>query len=174
MGHMHDRRSGQRSTKPKKTGEEEKDEDLILQENVELEAPRDKVLQEQTRKVGAHIVDFDELKGLIAIDLAGVCEIRKSRIESDTHHRRGRPTRILWRCQHRDSEPQDGETTILFNRIVSTPGAKFISLDISNIYLNTALKGFQYMRFHIDVISEEGIEEYELRSKVDENGMGLR
>jgi len=45
-----------------------------------------------------------------------------------------------------------------------------MSLDISNMYLNTPLKYFQYIRFHIDVILEEVIEEYDLRSKVDENG----
>ena len=59
---------------------------------------------------------------------------------------------------------------ILFNSIVSTPGAKFMTMDISNMYLNTPLKDFQYMRFHIDVIPEEVIEEYDLRNKVDDKG----
>jgi len=34
---------------------------------------------------------------------------------------------------------------ISFNSIVSTPGAKFMTMDISNMYLNTPLKDFQYM-----------------------------
>ena len=59
---------------------------------------------------------------------------------------------------------------LLFNSIVSTPGAKFMTLDISNMYLNTPLKDFQYMRFNIDVIPAEVIDEYDLKSKVDENG----
>ena len=38
------------------------------------------------------------------------------------------------------------------------------------MYLNTPCQDFQYMRFNIDIIPEEEIEEYDLRSKVDENG----
>ena len=64
---------------PKETSEEEKEEDLILQENAELELPKDKILQEQTRKVGAHIVAFNELKGSIATDLAGDFPIMSNR-----------------------------------------------------------------------------------------------
>jgi len=53
---------------------------------------------------------------------------------------------------------------------LSTPGAKFMTMDISNMYLNAPLKDFQYMRFHIDLIPEEVIEEYNLRGKVDKDG----
>ena len=43
-----------------------------------------------------------------------------------------------------------------------------MTMDISNImYLNTPLKDFQCMRFHIDLIPEEVIEEYNIRDKVD-------
>ena len=59
---------------------------------------------------------------------------------------------------------------ILFNSTISTPGAKFMTIDISNMYLNTPLKDFQYMRFKIDLIPEEVIEEYNLRNKVDKDG----
>ena len=59
---------------------------------------------------------------------------------------------------------------ILFNSIISTPGARFMTMDISNMYLNTPLKDFQYMRFHIDIIPEEVITEYSLRDKVDNAG----
>jgi len=59
---------------------------------------------------------------------------------------------------------------ILFNSITSTPGAKFMTMDISNMYLNTPLKDFQYMGFHTDSIPDEVIEEYNLRDRVDKDG----
>ena len=62
---------------------------------------------------------------------------------------------------------------ILFNSIISMPGAKLMTMDISNMYLNMPLKDFQYRRFHIDLIPEEVIEEYNIRDKVDRtNNMG--
>ena len=45
-----------------------------------------------------------------------------------------------------------------------------MTIDISNMYLNTPLKDFQYMRFHIDLIPEEVIDEYNLRDRVDKDG----
>jgi len=41
-----------------------------------------------------------------------------------------------------------------------------MTMDISNMYVNTPLKDFQYMRFHIDLIPEE----YNLRDRVDKDG----
>ena len=38
------------------------------------------------------------------------------------------------------------------------------------MYLNTPLKDFQYMCFHIDLIPEEVIDEYKLRDRVDKDG----
>jgi len=45
-----------------------------------------------------------------------------------------------------------------------------MTMDISNMYLNTPLKDFQYMRFHIDLIPEEVIEEYNLWDRVVKDG----
>ena len=70
MGHMHARKSGVQSTKPKikklptgatKKQEEEKDELLEQQET-----PRPGVLLDRNERVGAHVVDFTALKGYIA------------------------------------------------------------------------------------------------------------
>jgi len=43
-------------------------------------------------------------------------------------------------------------------------------MNISNMYLNTPLNDLQYMRFHIDLIPEEVIEEYNLRDKLNKDG----
>ena len=78
MGHMHARRSGQRSTKKRNKKTRRRRRKILFykrMQNSELEPHRDKVLLERTRRVGAHIVAFDELKGSIATDLAGVFPI---------------------------------------------------------------------------------------------------
>jgi hypothetical protein len=59
---------------------------------------------------------------------------------------------------------------LLFNSIVSTPGAKFMSLDISNFYLETPMKRYEYMRMKLQDIPDEIIEQYKLKEKVDKNG----
>ena len=49
-------------------------------------------------------------------------------------------------------------TKILFNSIVSTPDTKFKTLDISNMYLDTHLKNYQYMKCRLDIIPQEVID----------------
>jgi hypothetical protein len=52
---------------------------------------------------------------------------------------------------------------ILFNSIISTIGARFMTMDISNFYLNTPLARPEYIRMSIHDIPEEIIIEYKLR-----------
>ena len=59
---------------------------------------------------------------------------------------------------------------LLFNSVVSTPNAKFMSLDISNFYLMTPMKRYEYMRMKLEDIPEEIIVLYNLRDKVDAKG----
>ena len=59
---------------------------------------------------------------------------------------------------------------ILFNSAVSTRNAKFMTMDISNFYLMTPLKKPEYIRVSIKDISEEIINEYQLRKIVDDKG----
>jgi len=60
---------------------------------------------------------------------------------------------------------------ILFNCVISTQGARFMTLDISNFYLMTPLKQPEYIRVKIDNIPEEIINEYKLQEKVNKQGM---
>ena len=57
-----------------------------------------------------------------------------------------------------------------WNSVVSTPGAKWIGMDISNMYLNTPLKRFEYMRIHIKNIPQAIIDEYNLLDPVAHDG----
>ena len=57
----------------------------------------------------------------------------------------------------------------LLNSTISTKGAKFMTADISNFYLMTPLKRFEYIRLKLSDIPEEIIEEYQLRDKADKD-----
>ena len=59
---------------------------------------------------------------------------------------------------------------ILLNSVVSTPGAKFMTIDISNFYLNTPMDRYEYMRMKLDMFPEDVIEDYNLRDRVEPNG----
>ena len=59
---------------------------------------------------------------------------------------------------------------ILFNSVVSTQGAKFMTMDISNFYLMTPLKRPEYIRIKLSDIPEEIINEYNLRELAAPNG----
>ena len=39
---------------------------------------------------------------------------------------------------------------LLFNNVTSTPGAKFMSLDISNFYLMAPMTRYEYVRMNLD------------------------
>ena len=45
-----------------------------------------------------------------------------------------------------------------------------MTIDISNMYLNTPLQDYQYMRFNIKMIPQEVIDHYNLQDKVREDG----
>ncbi|KAL7489707.1 hypothetical protein ACHAW6_015410 [Cyclotella cf. meneghiniana] len=55
----------------------------------------------------------------------------------------------------------------LFNSMISTPGARFMTLDISNFYLMTPLKHPEYLCMKLCDIPPEIIQEYKLKSLVE-------
>ncbi len=54
---------------------------------------------------------------------------------------------------------------MLFNSIISTKGARFMTMDISNFYLMTPLHQPEFIRIELSDIPDEVIEEYKLREK---------
>jgi len=60
---------------------------------------------------------------------------------------------------------------LLFNSVISTKGARFMTIDISDFYLMTPLKRPEFIRISINVIPEETIIEYKLRVISDSKGM---
>lgn len=59
---------------------------------------------------------------------------------------------------------------LLLNSTVSTAGAKFMTLDIKDFYLNTPMDRYEYMRLRIADIPEDVIEHYQLRDKATPDG----
>ena len=55
---------------------------------------------------------------------------------------------------------------ILWNSVISTPGARFAAADIENFYLNTPMARYEYMCMHISLIPDEIIEAYTLLDNV--------
>jgi hypothetical protein len=54
----------------------------------------------------------------------------------------------------------------LLNSVVSTPDAKFMTLDISDFYLNTPMERYKYMRIPLTAIPDCIMEEYQLEPLV--------
>ena len=59
---------------------------------------------------------------------------------------------------------------LLFNSVVSTKGAKFMTADISNFYLNTRLTRPEYIRLKLADIPGKIIMEYKLKQKATADG----
>jgi hypothetical protein len=51
---------------------------------------------------------------------------------------------------------------MLFNSKISTPGARFLVIDINNFYLNTPLERYEYMVVMMTSLPREVIDEYGL------------
>ena len=59
---------------------------------------------------------------------------------------------------------------LLFNSVISTRNAKFMTMDISNFYLMTPLKRPEYISISIKDTPNDIINEYKLRDIADKNG----
>ena len=59
---------------------------------------------------------------------------------------------------------------ILFNSVISTKDAKFMTIDTSNFYLNSPLRRPEFVKIKINNIPEEIIKEYKLCNKVTPTG----
>jgi hypothetical protein len=54
---------------------------------------------------------------------------------------------------------------MLFNSVISTKGARFMTMDISNFYLMTPLHRPEFIRMKLSDIPDKIIDEYKLRNK---------
>ena len=59
---------------------------------------------------------------------------------------------------------------MLLNSIISTPGARFMTMDISNFYLMTPLKRKEYLRMKLSDMPTNVINQYNLRERATADG----
>ncbi len=59
---------------------------------------------------------------------------------------------------------------LLINSIISTAGAKFMTMDIKDFYLNTPMARYEHMRLHIANMPDDVIKHYNLRNKATPDG----
>ena len=59
---------------------------------------------------------------------------------------------------------------LMFNNVISTPNAKFMTIDIKDFYLMTPMDGYEYFRMKIELFLQNIFDKYGLRDKVDADG----
>jgi hypothetical protein len=59
---------------------------------------------------------------------------------------------------------------LLLNSVISTPNAKFMTIDIKDFYLNTPMPRYEYMRLKLSDLPEDFVKQYNLNSKVTKDG----
>jgi hypothetical protein len=60
---------------------------------------------------------------------------------------------------------------LLLNSIISTPYAKFMTLDLKDFYLMTPMKTYKYFHMKLELFPQDIIDKYDLANKVDHNGL---
>jgi hypothetical protein len=59
---------------------------------------------------------------------------------------------------------------LLLNSIISTPNAKFMTLNLKNFYLMTPMKQCEYFHMKLELFPQDIIDKYDLANKVNHNG----
>ena len=62
------------------------------------------------------------------------------------------------------------ESKIVFNSVISTKGAKFMTIDISNFFLSSHMQYPEYMKIHQDDIPQDILEQYQAVQFIDNKG----
>jgi hypothetical protein len=59
---------------------------------------------------------------------------------------------------------------LLLNSVISTPNAKFMTLNLKDFYLVTPMKCYEYFQMKLELFPQDIINLYDLQNKVDHNG----
>ena len=99
-----------------------------------------------------------------------VCNVRPQKAETNR-------TRLTFAGQNMDSGMDNGTPTadlltvkLYLNSVISTPGARFMGIDIKNFYLNTPMDRPEYLKMKLDNFPDDVIEHYGLQEKADDRG----
>ncbi len=59
---------------------------------------------------------------------------------------------------------------LMLNSIISTPNAKFMTINLKDFYLLTPMSQYEYFRMKLELFPRDVIDEYGLQNKVDADG----
>jgi hypothetical protein len=59
---------------------------------------------------------------------------------------------------------------LMFNSIISTPNAKFMTIEIKDFYLMTPMERYKYFRMKLELFPQDIINEHRLHNKADADG----
>ena len=99
-----------------------------------------------------------------------VCTVQPERLEPNRTRFTVGGDRINYPCEVATPTAGMLVTKLLFNSVVSTKGAKFMTMDISNFYVMMPLKQPEYIRMKLADIPQEIIDEYKLLDKATPDG----
>eukprot|EP00804_Cyclotella_cryptica_P028989 CCRYP_012408-RA/>CCRYP_012408-RA protein AED:0.21 eAED:0.21 QI:0/0/0/1/1/1/2/0/880 len=99
-----------------------------------------------------------------------VCNVRPEKAEPNRTHFTVGGDRINYPGEVATPTAEMLTTKLLFNSVISTPGGKFMTMDISNFYLMTPLPGPEYLRLKLSDIPTEIITEYRLDLLAEPDG----
>ena len=115
---------------------------------------------------GAYTIEFIPLSSVPKEETVTysriVCMFRPQKDEE--HRTRLTAGRNLIVCMYDVSTPTASliANKLLFNSVISTPGAKFHGMDIILLYLNKNLSKPRYMRIKLDIVPKEIVDRYNL------------
>ena len=158
---------------------------LEYRDLMKMEKHRETWATSLANEIGRLAQGIREIKGTNTIQFVHKKEIPKNRWRDITYGR------IVVAYRPQKSEPNRSRLTVggdrinypfdvstptadlptikmLWNSVLSTPNAKFITLDVANFYLGTPMERPEFMRLPIKVIPQEIIDHYGLNSKVED------
>jgi hypothetical protein len=59
---------------------------------------------------------------------------------------------------------------LMLNSIISSPNAKFMTINLKDFYLNTPMSRYEYFRMKLELFPQDVINEYGLQNKMDTDG----
>jgi hypothetical protein len=62
------------------------------------------------------------------------------------------------------------DTKLTLNSVISTPGARFLTTDIKDYFLNNPMERYEYMKIRLQWIPQEIVDQYNLMSIVNNDG----
>eukprot|EP00804_Cyclotella_cryptica_P013559 CCRYP_012916-RA/>CCRYP_012916-RA protein AED:0.34 eAED:0.34 QI:0/-1/0/1/-1/1/1/0/448 len=99
-----------------------------------------------------------------------VCNVRPEKAKPNRTRFTVRGNRINYPGKVATPTAQMLTAKLLFNSVISTPGAKFMTMDLSNFYLMTPRPRPEYLRLKLSDISTEIITEYRLDLLAEPDG----